>query len=243
MKVKFNNPAGRLLAMLEGAKGSNEHNYLAKAWGIEADRSSILAVKGMYDEYELMRAAIEKFKGDSQKYELLTQDLPEIEETLKSFNVSLNGVYGINVKQTGIIALRWISSHLPQEETADESELEALRQSLDELRKQVEGSEELAPVIRNWLLELIRIMRDGIERYSIRGSRGMKNELHRLLGDMVENRQFVNTIQKETPAIWRQLTVAMDFMIKLATLKEKYGTAIDFFQRAIPFFDNAPAIT
>ena len=84
-------------------------------------------------------------------------------------------------------------------------------------------------------------MRDGLDRYQIRGARGLRKQFHTLLGDMMDNYEVIQQVQADGGDVWPGFCAAMDFMIKLATLREKYTPAMEMVKQFLPFWpDEAP---
>ena len=81
--------------------------------------------------------------------------------------------------------LQMAASMLPQEPELPPSDIEAIRVSMEELRKCLDGSD-IKPSARNALLELVRLSRNAIDYYSIYGARGFKKAFKRMLAELLE---------------------------------------------------------
>jgi hypothetical protein len=240
---EYINPAGRILAVLEKLANTPNGNLkqLATCFGAnQTDRIAILALlTDLRSEFALLQESIEQFQDNEQKFTLYAQNLPEVEKSIDSLVVLMaNEQYQSHVEPTAVVAPRFIAADLPQEETPSTDELAQLRDMIGELQQFIEQSEELSRSIQNWLLDLVRLMRDGLDRYRIRGARGLRRQFHTMLGDLMDNYEFVQQVQKSKSPIWQKLCAAMDLMIKLSVLHEKYRPAIEVVRRAIPFWSD-----
>lgn len=241
--IEYNNPAGRLLFVFErfSTKTDAQFKDFSSLLGINDDCDSILlAIADVRAEFRLLSEEIEQFADNPAKLNLYKKNLPEVEASINSFSLDLQRrVYSCDIAPTAIVALRFIAADLEQEEEADTNDLESLQSTIAELQTQILDSEDLVPSLRTWLLELVRLMRDGIDRFQIRRGRGMRKQFHTMLGDLMDHYDAVQTVKSQHPSIWQHLSTAMDGMIKLAVFREKYKPAIDMVRRALPFFGDA----
>lgn len=239
--IEYNNPAGRILFVFERLAKSNSGNFtqFAELFEIDKDCDSILAaVADIRAEFRLLSDQIDQITDNPGKLSLYKTNLPEVEASVNSFTLSIAkaGTYQCNIAPTAIVALRFIAADLEQEEAADGNDLESLKTAITELQTHILDNEELTPALRTWLLDLVRLMRDGIDRFQIRRGRGMRTQFHAMLGDLMGHYDAVQTIKAEHPGAWARLSTAMDTMIKLAVFREKYKPALEMVRRAIPFF-------
>ena len=241
--LEYNNPAGRVLIVLErfATKNTGKFKDFASLLGIQDDCDAILAaITDFRAEFRLLSDLIEQFNDNPTKLSLYKKNLPEIEASINSFQINIsNSAYSCNIVQTGVVALRFIAADLEQEEEPDPNDLRSLKEAIAQLQKQILDNSEITRALRNWLLDLTRLMRDGIDRYQIRRGRGLRKQFHTMLGDLMDHYEAVQTVKSEHPAVWQRLSSAMDAMIKLAVFREKYKPAIEMVRRALPFFGDS----
>ncbi len=140
----------------------------------------------------------------------------------------------VQINQTGVVAMRFIAADLPQDEEPTENEIETLRTIVSELQSEIESSEVFSKSVREWLLDLVRVIRDSIDRFAIRGSRGMRKQFSLLLGELIQNYDLAQKVQSQKPTVWQRFMAAIDVMNKLASLAEHCRPAVTFTQKCLP---------
>jgi len=160
---------------------------------------------------------------------LWSEQLSDINKSISQFviNVQANAC-SANVVPSAIVALKFMAADLPVEEAITVDELERLRKLCDELRSEILNAKELAPALKEWLLDLVRLMRDGIDRYRIRGSRGLRRQFHEMLGSLVSHEQMVANIKKEKPDIWMKVMNGFEVILRMAQFVEKGSKALEY---------------
>lgn len=237
---EYNNAAGRLLdvyARLSGFKNQSQKlEAFAVALGVSKNWNSVLtAVKDLQDEYQTLVEDIEQTKENPAKYKLYRKNLPDIQKTVNSFKLLLSDSQASAVvSQTGLVALRFIAADLPQDEPATEDDLNRIRTIVTDLQQEIESSDSFTKHTREWLLDLVRIVRDSLGRYASRGSRGMRKQCSFLLGELIQNYDLAQETQERKPGVWEKLIDAIDVMQKVASLAEKCKPAVTFAQKSLP---------
>jgi hypothetical protein len=239
--VEYNNAAGRILAIFERLAPKSGQTYrlaeFAHAFGVTADWPTILvSYCGVREEYNALVEDIEQIKHNSAKYHLYRKNLPDIDISIKSFTFGINGDSGTcQISQTGLVALQFIAADLSQDEKASDDDLKTLRQLVSDLQAEIEATDIFPKQMKEWLLDLVRVIRDSIDRYSIRGSKGMRRQFSVLLGELMQNYDFAEKTKTEKPSVWSKITSAIDIMNKIASLAEKCRPAITFGQKLLPY--------
>ncbi len=242
--ANYYNPAGRILAIFERLGPKNNHQMprteIANAFQVADDWAAILvAVNDLRMEYQTLVDEIDQFKENAHKYELYRQNLPEIEKSVNSMTLSIqtnNGTF--QILPTAQVALRFIAADLPQDESAEASDLHRIRQLVDELQNEIRGSAEFTKAVREWLLDLVRVIRDSLDRFAIRGSRGMRRQISILVGELMQSYEMAVQVKEQSPSVWDRLFKAIDLMQKLGSLAEKCRPAVTFVMKALPFLRN-----
>lgn len=239
--AEYNNAAGRILAVFDRLTATNntsiKRTELAKGFGVIDEWPSIfLAYCDLKDEYKTLVEEIEEISDNPSKKDLFRKNLPDIEGSLKSFVFTVSSEQGnYSISQTGLVALRFIAADLPQDEDATTDDLNSIRQIVSDLQKEIEQATEFSKQMRTWLLDLVRVIRDSLDRYANRGSKGMRKQFSLLLGELMQNYDLAQETQVKAPSIWTKVTNAIDLMNKIASLAEKCKPAITFGQKLLPF--------
>ena len=232
--IEYNNSAGRILDIIQKfgpLSGRNlKLNNIAEIFGVTSNWSAILiAIRDLQDEYELLCNEIEQVKDDPAKYSLYKKNLPDIKKSITSFNINLAaGSCQCSIVDTSITALQFIAVNFPQDEAANENDIQSIRDLVNELQQEIENSDVFSKSVREWLLDLVRVIRDSIDRFQIRGSRGMSKQLSLLVGELFSHYDIIKEVQEKGPDIWKQLTFGINLMNKLATLAKHAHTAVSF---------------
>ena len=202
---------------------------------MSADWQSILqAYSDLLTEYTVLEADIEPIKTNNAKYVLYRTNLPDIQKSLKSFAFAIpSDTATFAVSLTGLVAIRFIAADLEQDESATD-DINTLRQLVNELQSEIEQSDVFSKKMKEWLLDLVRIIRDSIDRYAIRGSRGMRQQFSLLLGELMQSYDFAEETHAKKPSIWSKITNAIDIMNKIVYLEEKCRPALNFGQKLLP---------
>ncbi|EMI46147.1 hypothetical protein [Rhodopirellula sp. SWK7] len=237
---EYNNAAGRILAVLENLQPHSGKNcqlaQLGEAFGVDANwRSVLVAIQDVTDEFSSLCDEIEQFEHNTAKYNLYKKNLPDIEKSIESFTLNMPAKNCVcQISQPGVVALRFIAADLTQDAEPEDNEIEALRSLVNELQAEIENSDVFSKSVREWLLDLVRVIRDSIDRFAIRGSRGMRKQFSLLLGELIQNYDIAQKVQEKKPSVWERFTSAIDLMNKLASLAEHCRPAVTFAQKSLP---------
>jgi hypothetical protein len=238
--AEYNNAAGRILAVFDRLAPRNgrqvELQELAKGLDVHAEWPSVFnAYCDLKDEYQTLVDDINSITENSSKKDLFQKNLPDIDSSLNSFDFNVANNFGFyNISQTGLVALRFIAADLKQDESASAEDINSIRQLVTELQQEIETATAFSKQMKEWLLDLVRVIRDSIDRYANRGSRGMRKQFSQLLGELIQNYDHAQEVQDKTPSIWAKIISAIDVMNKIASLAEKCKPAISFGQKLLP---------
>jgi hypothetical protein len=124
----------------------------------------------------------------------------------------------------------------PQEEQSPIDESEHVRKLCDELRAGTLGSKDISKTLRDWLLDMVRAMRDGIDRYQIRGARGLRQRLHEVLGSLMLNWKLAEEVKKKAPTIWTRFIGGIEVVEKVSRFAEHSTKMLGAVMKAIEHF-------
>ncbi len=131
-----------------------------------------------------------------------------------------------------------MATDFPVEEDLDEGDsIETLKRLVFELQQEI-LSAGLPDYLRIWLLDLVRSIRDAIDRYQIRGAKGIQRELSTIIGELVSNQSEREETKSSKPSIFAKFLNAIDIMTKIAAAAEKLKPAISAGRKAIPYIKS-----
>ncbi len=133
---------------------------------------------------------------------------------------------------------QFIVAYLWQGEQVLSGELEHVRRSRDELSEENLDSSDVHKVLKPWLPDLVRAMRDATDRYQMRRTRGLQHQLQEALGSPVLKEEHVNGAQKEAPTISIRLMDGMNWVEKISRLVEHMMKAVGVVTKAIEYFSG-----
>jgi hypothetical protein len=248
---EYNNPAGRLyqhFKVLVAIPGSAlPMSKFSELLGIAGSWEAVIAaIADMMQDYEELERIIEGHKDNEDQYKLWNTNLGDVKKSVSGFALNMGGnTCQMNIVPSAVVALQFMAASIPKEQAVVKDELEALRKQCDDLRQEIYACEDLPKPLRAWLLDLVRLMRDSIDRYKIRGSRGLSRQLHEMLGSMMTNYEYVLKTQAAAPPIWARVMTGFETMVKLSKYVETAEKSLSYVAKAIAYFhgDSTPTHT
>lgn len=242
------NSAGRLHFAFTrlGTKNRVSFDEFAQALGVSA-KNALPAYSLMLEEFEQLQRDVEQLRQYKLKYELYQKNLPDIDNTLKSFTFQMESkIVSYRVSEPGLVALGFMAADFPidgesDDQTESGKEIELLRKLVLELQREISQGE-LPEYLKAWLLELVRAIRDAIDRYQIRGAKGIERELAVILGELMQNQELANETMQKKPSAFAMIMRALDAMNKVVAYAEKLKPAMSAARKAIPFIKSVLGI-
>lgn len=223
------NPAGRLLTIshaIKTAKGQGKAiNCWAKALGCEPQVVDVYrGIGDLIDEWDEVRRWVASDSVDPDKRKYFEQHFSEIDRAIAPATIAgaADG-YQDQIQDSWLAALQSMALDMPIEGVIDENELDQLRAVIEDLRQTIENTTELRPMVRLWLLDLVRLMREGLDRYTARGVRGLRESFRRLLGELLDHPDYCREVQKSKPSLWEKTAKSLT---KLSAISSNYRTII-----------------
>lgn len=192
MKIKADNPAGRLYDILSKAKAQPQDNALGKVLSVALNASNsvdfhsrLAYLEGLVTE---VRQAVENSEGINK--ELYLSHYSQIEKLVNARNYDMpwNNVSNL-LNEPALINIAHIAEILPstyRENLIEDDVLNDLISTIEELIKKVKEG--------NLIIELQRIIIDqlyltlnSIYAYKIRGARGLRESLSNSFGEFILN--------------------------------------------------------
>lgn len=230
-RLEYRNSAGRILRVLQAFRGQNGSRpipQVAPIFGVKATARAVhTAIDALWEDHDQLAQEILQFKDNPDQYALFKSQLPSIEQSIHSLVIdSGGGSITTSVNNESVVALQFIAATMPKEGEVKEADIDSVRRAIAELRRQVDEAEDLTKTIREWLLELVRMMEDGLSRFEMRGGRGLRKELAAVIGEIVTRKSWVQEVKrKET--LWEKLIGALDGMTTIANTAQAVGPLIE----------------
>jgi hypothetical protein len=96
-----------------------------------------------------------------------------------------------------LYVVEYFAQRMPNESTDVKASLDELHEKVAKLFQEVSGSE-IQPSLKSWVLELLAMIQNGIQRFFISGSRGLRRELFKIVGTLHERYDELEKVQPET---------------------------------------------
>jgi|SRR5690625_1351338 len=190
--TKIDNPAGRLLSILEEGMRLKNNLSVQGAWAkllaVDSQNTSLLLqrIGGVISLPNQIRMKIQLV--ENVDHDVLTEGLPSIESTLSSINLnskwsdikrglSDKSLYSLKVCSSTL------SSHVP-DKTIDNETLENIRSSNKDLIQEIFNSR-INTELKDYLLKHLNAIEDAIQQYVIYGSENIKLALERAYGSIL----------------------------------------------------------
>jgi hypothetical protein len=238
--LEYTNPAGRLWTILKriSEKQNADLKHLAVCFGVPNTWDSVLqAIKDLEAEFQLLEGMVEGYKDNKKKHALHSSKMGDIKKSLNqlTLNIGANN-YVWNILPSAIVALEFMAADMPEEQGVGLNELEEIRRLCEELRTEIHGCDSLNRTLKEWLLDLVRLMREGIDRYQIRGSRGLRRQFHEMIGSMVDNYDLLKEVKEKGPTVWQKVSKVVELVHKASELGQKATKALGFVTKLVKFF-------
>ena len=186
---EYENSAGRLLALLtsipNGRSLLDEVPKLLEVKPSSEQHKQQMALRYLMDMHhlylEFQQDMIDAEINEQQRGVLLA-GLSGVQSSL--YPVQLNAGYRA-INDAEISLLKVCATFIDQEGRISDDDVTLIRDSIDQLRKQVEEGN-ISNTLRKALLELIRLSEDAISRHKIYGARGLKKTFKLMLADAAE---------------------------------------------------------
>jgi hypothetical protein len=213
-RPRYNNPAGRLLSIFERAQTSNGQQVrrpsVAKVLGTTEDLFVLIsATVGMHSELLSLKSLIERSNLTEAIRELYDKQMPAIEQSVLSFRFIPEAKdlgWQWQIQSTAVVALQFMAAQLDQEPEASDEALESIRSMSEELRSAINDCASIPFEFKTLLLELVRLIRDSVDQYAIRGNQGVRESLARVLGELFLSQECVDEVKSQSPTVWQLMS-------------------------------------
>ncbi|GLR77158.1 hypothetical protein [Aliivibrio sifiae] len=218
----LNNPAKRVLNLVNQVKSKNDSVTMSVAWG-EVFGLDINVVKKdpheVYSKLMLVRKEIELLESLMQQTSfsrnLYQPYLDRVKSTISVNNLSATWTsYKNNLSTDTILALRYCSEILEDEDAVDKDELESILNSVRALKEEIETSS-LSPGMHDFLISQLDIIESAIQSYPITGGSALKKafsqgftDLASRVDDISESTDDDHDEASKVATVWGNLKTA-----------------------------------
>ena len=224
MTQEFNNRAGRLHDVLSHLKefGNNANHpiqHLIKKLNLTDNPEAVLtAIADLHVEFEQLIDEIEDRSELDPATEKYLEDMQTIGKSIGSITYTpTQAHFSCNISNEAITALKYISFVLPSEPTAKKTDLDSILELASRMKEIVHETEDFKGEFRRWLLELILIIENSVNRYKIRGSRGIKKQMASTIGELRLNfAEVKGKVEKKQPELWKYLNQGVLLLLNLS---------------------------
>lgn len=245
LEIKYNNSAGRLLAILLAIRSAltaeNANHPLLTIYpqvfpgssGKPAAKSANVneSTLELYLELNHLIDAVLKdtleLCEQNEDYKLFCQALVPIDQLRIRFSPSAQIKPVTDILTESVeMALFTFAQALPTTPDIDVNELESIRESIDSLMTEIEKSD-IPRTLRVFLFNMERASRDMLDRYRITGSRGLREQFHKILGEMADVYRQDDEKAAGRSALWERIKQIIFSMDKVVAAAHKYPALVD----------------
>ncbi|MEZ8356027.1 hypothetical protein [Vibrio sp. 10N.222.49.C12] len=177
----LNNPAKRVLHLVNQVKTKKDNVPMSVAWGEVFELDTELVKRDpheVYDKLMLVRKEVELverlMKQTTFSSNLYQPYLDRVKSTISLTNVSASwNNYKNKLSTDTILALGYCSEILEDEDPVDKEELEAILSSIQTLRQDIENSS-ISSGMYDFLMSQLNIIESAIQSYPIVGGAALK---------------------------------------------------------------------
>jgi hypothetical protein len=246
MEIKYNNQAGRILAVINFALSQDENRNTSEVWasvfsdGIdkEGDKISPNNFPELYYRLAQLNESLAEVEETTRRLlpddvHLYNKDFSKLKLAFapKSLDKNFSTIKPL-LTEAGIMAVELCAKALPKEADVTKEELAAILESVHALRKQVLGSAELSKVVKEWILELLAAVARSVELYSLRGNRKLKAALASLVGEIYLHSQATQELKAKHPTIYERFMGIANSLFVIAQRGKQMETLIEYSAKA-----------
>jgi hypothetical protein len=218
----LNNPAKRVLHLVNQVKTKKDNIPMSVAWGEVFGLDTELVKRDpheVYDKLMLVRKEIELVEGlmkqTSFSNNLYQPYLDRVKSTISLTNVSATwNNYKNKLSTDTILALGYCSEILEDEDAVDKEELEAILNSIQTLRQDIENSS-ISSGMHDFLMSQLDIIESAIQSYPIVGGAALKKafsegftDLASRVDDISEGAENGHEEASKVAKVWGNLKTA-----------------------------------
>ena len=201
---EFANPAKRLSRLIEDVVQKQDSTSTAAVWAEALGLDPTLAQSDPHEvqaKLTVLRQEVDltaKLMADiAFSRDLYEPYLDRVRSTISVGNISANGGnYKHYLQVDTRLALKYCAEILPAEPEISMEELQTVLDSVHRLRREIEQSE-LAPAVREFLLNQLAIIEKGIQDYPIRGGSAIKEAFKHGFAECVSHSDIVQAKENQ----------------------------------------------
>lgn len=215
MEVKYNNTAGRLLAILSAFK--NKHSPSMKAqvlWQEVLELPDAEDGSGGPERWTIYRSLESIAEDLEQVEEDIRQLRPESTHLfLQDFNSLKHFVADAPARgswanpcidDSALRDLELCARELPEEGTVTQDELNQISEAVNKLFNDVKSSD-IDDTLKRWILELLSAIKKSIDNYHIFGAKGLRTTFSMLIGEFTLHSEALKEVKERDATIFERL--------------------------------------
>lgn len=251
---EFANPAKRLSRLIEVVVQKQDSTPTSVVWAEALGLDPTLSQNDPHEvqaKLTVLRQEVDltaKLMTDTPfSIDLYDPYLSRVRSTISVGNISAPwSHYKPNLQADTRLALKYCAEILPAEPEVSTEELQTVLDSVHRLRQEIEQSE-LAPAVREFLLNQLAIIEKGIQDYPIRGGSAIKDAFKQGFADFGSHCDVVKTDQDEMATsrvvkVWSAFKTVGKEIVEADRIASAYVALIDKGQHAtkalLAFFDS-----
>ncbi len=227
---RFQNAAGRLLQLLEFLP---EGSYLEAATTLFSSnntrvnksskpRAFTALTSILHEAYDEFLTALNRSTSiPNETKEMIADGLSDLGKYVFLTNATA-AVNKLTPAENKLLAVA--ASLLGNEPMIDESDVERIQESTENLRREIDNAS-LEEDVRISLLEIVRLSKGAIDCYSIYGAKGFQKALKKMIGELVDvNRKLLD---ENNRTLIEKVKVHVRLMDEIACAITKYLPLVD----------------
>lgn len=216
LNIKYNNSAGRLLAILNAIKQKDNGTYMdlfPKVFGNDDEEANkklpaiqrlSITFDGIHELQTLYSHVVSDVRKSAlakEQIEVALRGILSIRETINPANLKSNFR---PISEAEGAMLEMCAAGLDTFAEASDDELEELRKSAEDLFETAKR-QDIDKTLQRVILELARVSKNSIDLYEIRGPEGLRAAFKEMIGELSEI-LFTGTTDKEKEEIKKSET-------------------------------------
>lgn len=221
------NTAGRLLRNLQKLEGKSGTNLLTFAgyFGVEitSQRTPLTAAMEIYrdlfaDSQQLLKEIHVAGAENKRKLQLYLRDYEVIKRSIDSFVLNGQGnSVNFSIDSNAITALGYMEADLPDfTDSWTVDNVSEFINGISQLGKDLE-SLNFEEETKQWLRDLLWVMRSSVDRYRTRGARGVGESFAHMLGELLLHKGMLKEVKEKNRGFFDDMTSMFELMQTGAT--------------------------
>lgn len=244
----YRNSAGRLLAILSAYP--NDKQVIEFLPGLMPGVSEnvrlrnkqqicFVALREIEELYQQFLDDMANLQIPDLQRQVMLSNLAKVQQTV--YPMALNNTIRV-LNDAEKQMLEVCETMIPQEDTLEKEDIDAIRESIALLRELVEHGD-VSSTLKKTLLELIRLAEDAISRFNIHGARGLKRAFKTMLSEAIDFYYSEGIQEREElkkTGVWQKMMNLVHTMDTVAGKILKYQPWLEKIPQIAQFLIEGP---